>query len=152
MKNLDLKKHGARILETVNAKGNRAKDVRDAAHEISHVFQVRRSLRAFRGSYERENIHQQLARLARREASVKQVRYEAQMIVLEYEARAVEWIVCDTLKVPYEIDYWIDTMLMETISTLGTCAPGGVDGNRNLIETYRKRRSTLVLVEKVLAL
>lgn len=152
MKNLDLEKRAARIIEAVNAKDNNARDVRDAAHEIAHVLQIRRGARAFRGPYERENIHRQLERLARRDAKRNVVCYEAQLIVYEFEARAVEWLVCEALKVPYEVDYWVDTMLLETIRTLGTCPPGGVDGNRNHIERFRKRSKTLALVEKVLSL
>lgn len=139
----------ANIITAVRKGGSDARDVRDAAHEVAHVFQVKRASRRFIGTYDRENIHKQLERISRRDAAI---RFEVQLVVYEYEARAVEWLVCDALKVPYEVDHWVDIMLIETMSTMGVLIPGGVDENRNRIESYRKRTKTLAIVEKVLAL
>lgn len=151
---IDNAKRASFIIATADAGGCEVDDddVRDAAHEIAHVFQVRRDRGAYRGPWERENTHKQLVALAKSDARKTLVRYEAQLVVLEYEARAVEWLVCDALRVPYEVDHWVDMMLLETIHTLQMVPPGGIDGNRNRIETYKKRRRTIALADKVLAL
>lgn len=148
IKRISNAKAAALIVEHARKKGNDTTEIRDASHEICHVFQIAN----FKGRWERENTHKQLEARAKREAKVLRTRYEAVMMTYEFQARAVEWIVCERLDFEYDVDHWITMMIMESVRTIGAAAPGGFEGNLDFVEKYKKRSTTMNIVERVLKL
>lgn len=138
----------ARVVAKARAHGNDAQDARDAAHELAHVAQVNRIMSQFCGPYERENIHRQLARAARKGCGGF-FGPEVQMAVFEFEARAVEWLVCDAIGQPYDADHWVGIMLLESHAS-GIRIPGGTGANINRIQSFRTRKPALAIVKQLL--
>lgn len=112
---IEKRMRAALIVEAVRQSGNDAEDLRDAAHEAAHVFQLKTPLD---GPWERPLIHSALTDLVR-----KRSRGVANPVTIlsafEYQARAVEMLVCRELEIDYELDEWTKAMLLETSMLVG---------------------------------
>jgi hypothetical protein len=120
----DTMKDPKKLLEAIQARGCDATDLRDAAHEAHHALFVKLSSR-----WGRERIHQALLRKATRAAIAMRglvTRPEALAATLtsyELDARAVEWLICERYRVPYETEKWLDIMWWETAKNMSIHLP-----------------------------
>lgn len=126
--------HASRIIGAVQARGNDATNLRDAAHEACHALDY-----AVEGPWDRESIHD--ARPPERSSA----------IASEIRARAVERLVCERLGQPIENpDHWLFIAVMETTRDYGGSLPLAVW--KSAVADAEKQPATLRLVDAVLAL
>lgn len=137
------------IIEAVRQRGNDAGDLRDAAHEAAHVFQLEPS---FAEQWQRPIIHDALTRRVRKRSGGV-LNPMTILTAYEYQARAVEMLVCRELAVDYDLLEFANTMLLETAMLLGHLRDDiDADGARERILASAARRETTAIVKRVLAL
>ena len=137
------------IIEAVRQRGNDAEDLRDAAHEAAHVFQLESS---FADQWERPIIHDALTRRVRKRSGGV-MNPMTILTAYEYQARAVEMLVCRELGLDYDLIEWANTMLLETAMLLGQLRDDvDAEGARDRILAAAARKDTTAIVKRVLAM
>jgi hypothetical protein len=104
------------IVQYVQGRGSDASDLRDAAHEAYHAIY------AHAKRWDRESIHKALCKRIRKNWGRGEY-YRSELIRQELRARAVEWIVCETLGVEYDLDKWADSVFWEAAKNMKILLP-----------------------------
>lgn len=94
----------------IQAKGSDATSLRDAAHEAHHALYA-----GLKPKWTRDRIHAAIMKKAR---VLGRRMLNTQLVVMELDARAVEWIVCERFGVEYEPEKWADITWWETIKNM----------------------------------
>lgn len=90
--------NGDSIVQWAQAHGSDAKSPRDAAHEGYHGWSLQAKV------WDRESIHAEIMKLERFERARQEI-----------EARAAEWLICDSLGIDYTLDDWVMISAMEAV-------------------------------------
>lgn len=126
------------IVAAVRARGNDARDLRDAAHEAHHALFAK-----MRGKWERDRIHKALVRKASNMPGF--------LVGYEMDARAVEAVVCGRFGVTHDLKQWAGVCWMETFKTLGISLPS-TEWIVECVEKRMKSKTITVAADKVIAL
>ena len=148
MPDLSKCERAALIVEMARQRGSNVEDLRDAAHEAAHVFQIK----SFTDVWNRELIHDALTKHVRKRAAGI-LNPIAMLAACEYQARAVEMLVCRELEVDYDLSAYARTMLLESAMLLGALHEDiDEDIARERIIAAAARKDTATIVKRVLAL
>lgn len=120
------------LIAYCRARNNRPSDIRDAAHEAFHALTVGAR------NWEREHVHRLLVKKFSR----------AELWVHEMQARAVEQLVCDTLREPYKgVDEWVNVSILEAIK--GGLPYADYDMSRHVAQTMLRRQDTISWARRI---
>lgn len=97
-----------KLIEIIRARGSDAEDLRDAAHEAHHALDT-----GLERKWTRDNIH---AAIMRKAGPGRRALTE--LVSFEFDARAVEWIICERFGVLYEPAKWADITFWETVKNM----------------------------------
>lgn len=135
------------IINAVRSRGSDARDLRDAAHEACHAFE----LDVPDGRWDRDTIHDAIMATIGKRVSTSIIRslQIAQVIRFETVARAVEKLVCQRFDV--DIGDWADIAFMEAMQGSGIRLPS-VDWVREQIARETPTPKVKKLVARICAL
>lgn len=118
-----------KLVEVIRARGVQTDDPRFAVHEAHHALYTKLTK-----PWTSDNIHAALMKKAGRGRGG-----QSRLVAFELDARAVEWVICDWLGTPYDLDKWADIVFWETLKNLRIQLPTGSE----IADAIKARKDTL---------